>query len=348
VPGLPAEPVPRDHVGQVAQKLIAVVEAPVQAENRPISVTPSIGIAFYPGDGETPTELIEHADSAMYRAKARGRANYQFFDPVMATSAYAALVMEGELGQALERDEFELHFQPQVRAEGGRLVGAEALVRWNHPERGLLLPDEFIPIAEQRRLMLPIGQWVLREAARCAVRWHAMGLEVAPVAVNLSTVQFHSIGFVDAVAQALPPAGVGFGLLELELTERMLMDDLPEVMAKLKQLAALGIRVSVDDFGTGYSSLGHLKELPIDKMKIDSSFIKDLPGERGSAAITRAIIQMAASLGITAIAEGVETEQQRTFLALNGCDELQGMLISPPLAPAEFEAWVVQHRSALR
>jgi EAL domain-containing protein (putative c-di-GMP-specific phosphodiesterase class I) len=196
--------------------------------------------------------------------------------------------------------------------------------------------------------MLPIGQWVLREAVRCAGRWHSMGLAVAPIAVNLSTIQFQSGDFIESVAAVLTDEGVDGHLIEFELTERMLMDDLPEVMAKLEQLAALGIRVSVDDFGTGYSSLGHLKDLPIDKMKIDSSFIQDLPAERGSAAITRAIIQMARSLGIAAIAEGVETEQQRTFLALNGCDELQGMLISPPLAAAEFEAWVVQHQSALR
>ena len=348
VPGLPAEPLPRDHVGEVAHKLIAVIEAPVQAENRPLSVTPSIGIAVYPGDGETPTELIEHADSAMYRAKARGRANYQFFDPAMATSAYAALVMEGELGQALERNEFELHFQPQVRAADGRLVGAEALLRWNHPERGLLLPDEFIPVAEQRRLMLPIGQWVLKEAARCAVRWHGMGLAVAPVAVNLSTVQFHSIGFIDAVAQALPRAGVAFGLLELELTERMLMDDLPEVKQRLARLKALGLRISVDDFGTGYSSLGHLKELPIDKVKIDRSFIHDLPANRDSGAITRAIVQMGHSLDITVIAEGVETEAQARFLSNLGCDELQGIWIAGPMPAAAFEAWVIERRASGR
>ncbi len=348
VPGLPGDSERRDDVEQVAHKLIAVIEAPVHVERRPLSVTPSIGIALYPGDGETPTELIEHADSAMYRAKARGRANYQFFDPVMATSAYAALVMEGELAHALERGEFELYFQPQVRAHDGSLVGAEALIRWNHPERGLLLPDEFIPIAEQRRLMLPIGQWVLKEAARCAARWYAMGLAVAPVAVNLSTVQFHSIGFIDAVAQVLPRDGdgVGFGLLELELTERMLMDDLPEVKQRLMRLKALGLRISVDDFGTGYSSLGHLKELPIDKVKIDRSFIHDLPANRDSGAITRAIIQMGRSLDITVIAEGVETEAQSRFLSGLGCDELQGNWVSPPLALPQFEAWVVARRAA--
>jgi len=347
VPGLPADPARRDDVEQVAEKLLAVIEAPIDADGRPLSVTPSIGIAFYPGDGDSPTELIEHADSAMYRAKARGRANHQFFDPAMATSAYAAMVMEGELAQALARNEFELHFQPQVRADDGSLVGAEALIRWRHPQRGLLMPDAFVPIAEQRRLMLPIGQWVLREAARCATRWHAMGLAVAPVAVNLSTVQFHSIGFIDAVTQALPADGVASDLLELELTERMLMDDLADVKQRLMRLKALGLRISVDDFGTGYSSLGHLKELPIDKVKIDRSFIHDLPANRDSGAITRAIVQMGHSLDITVIAEGVESEAQSRFLRELGCDELQGAWISEPLPLPAFEAWVVARRAAL-
>jgi EAL domain-containing protein (putative c-di-GMP-specific phosphodiesterase class I) len=280
----------------------------------------------------------------MYLAKARGRAQVRFFDPAMASSAYAALVMEGELAQALERGEFELYFQPQVSARTDEIVGAEALIRWHHPTRGLLQPGAFIPVAEQQRLMLPIGQWVLREAARCAARWDGWGLRVAPVAVNLSSMQFQSAQFVESVAQVLREEGVDGSLIELELTERMLMDDLADVGAKLRRLAALGIRVSVDDFGTGYSSLGHLKELPIDKMKIDASFVKDLPGNRGSSAITRAIIQMARSLGITAIAEGVETEEQRSFLALNGCDELQGELISRPLSCADFEAWVKDWR----
>jgi diguanylate cyclase (GGDEF)-like protein/PAS domain S-box-containing protein len=338
----------RADVEEVAQKLLQAIEAPLHAEGRPLSVTASAGIALFPHDGDTPQVLIKHADTAMYLAKARGRAQFRFFDPAMASSAYAALVMEGELGQALQRGEFELYFQPQISARDASIVGAEALIRWHHPRRGLLQPGEFIPVAEQQRLMLSIGQWVLREAARCAARWQSMGLGVAPVAVNLSTMQFQSAGFNEAVAQVLREEGVDGRLIELELTERMLMDDLAEVSAKLRQLAELGIRVSVDDFGTGYSSLGHLKELPIDKMKIDISFVKDLPGNRGSTAITRAIIQMARSLGITAIAEGVETEAQRSFLTLNGCDELQGELISKPLPIAEFEAWVLARSGQVR
>ncbi|WP_428421628.1 sensor domain-containing protein [Methylibium sp.] len=330
----------QEDVIDVARKLLAAIEVPLHAEEgRPISVTPSIGIAMFPGDGQTPAELIKHADTAMYRAKARGRATYQFFDPALASNAYAALVMEGELAQALERGEFVLHFQPQVRAGDGVLVGAEALIRWQHPERGLLLPDQFIPLAEQQRLMLPIGDWVMREAARAARRWHDEGVCSVPVAVNLSAMQFQAPDFVATVARALQDVGLPGRLLELELTERMLMDELPEVGGKLAQLKALGIRLSVDDFGTGYSSLGHLKSLPIDKMKIDRSFVVDLPEARGSVAIARAIIQMARSLDITVIAEGVENESQRIFLAHELCDELQGEAISPALSLRAFDIW---------
>jgi len=275
----------------------------------------------------------------MYLAKSRGRANFQFFSPGMGLAAYSALVMEGELAQALERGEFVLHYQPQVRASDGGIVGIEALIRWNHPTRGLLLPDEFIPLSEQRRLMLSIGRWVLLEAARCARHWQQTAGADTPVAVNLTSMQFHAPGFVEIVANVLRETGLPGHLLELELTERMLMADLAPVKAMLLQLKALGIRISVDDFGTGYSSLGHLKELPIDKMKIDRSFVHDLPGERDSAAIARAIIQMGRSLGITVIAEGVENEAQRAFLAQEGCDELQGNFIGEPVPREALGAW---------
>ncbi len=329
---------------EVAHKLLNSIGAAVQVEGRPISVMPSVGIALYPGDGATPEELVKNADSAMYLAKARGRANCQFFEPGIAASAFAELVLESELAQALERGELVLHYQPQVRARDGMLMGAEALIRWNHSERGLLLAGAFIPVAEKRQLMIGIGQWVLHEAARCAMRWRDLGLLVAPVAVNLSNVQFQAAGFLDSIARELPGGASDSGLLELELTERMLMDDLPQVKYRLERLKDMGLRISVDDFGTGYSSLGHLKNLPIDKVKIDRSFVHDLPDNRDSAAITRAIIQMGSSLGLTVIAEGVETQAQRSFLDTLGCDELQGMLISPPLPQPAFEAWVLQRQ----
>jgi EAL domain-containing protein (putative c-di-GMP-specific phosphodiesterase class I) len=345
LPGLPTHGERGTDVEEVAQKLLAAIEVPLIAEGRPISVTPSVGIALFPDDGDSPHELVKHADTAMYLAKSRGRANYQFFDRGMASAAYAALVMEGQLAQALEHGEFELYFQPQVTAHGGMLVGAEALIRWNHPERGLLLPNEFIHLAERQRLMLRIGQWVLQEAARCIKRWHAIELGVPTVAVNLSTLQFLSPGFIDAVAQVLPADGLDSGMLELELTERMLMDDMSEVKQRLSRLRAMGLSISVDDFGTGYSSLGHLKHLPIDKLKIDRSFIRDLPDARDSVAIASAIIQMGRSLGMTVIAEGVETAAQGEFLAAQGCDELQGYLISPALPLVQFEAWVMERRA---
>ncbi|MFM2058095.1 MAG: hypothetical protein RLY71_2480 [Pseudomonadota bacterium] len=335
---LPGVRDPRDVV-HVANKLQEAVSAPIEIEGRPISVTPSIGIALFPRDGESPEMLIKHADSAMHVAKSRGRAGHAFFDHEVAASAYANLVLEGQLGQALAQGEFALLFQPQIRTTDGALLGVEALIRWQHPQRGLLAPDEFIPLAEQHRLMVPIGAWVLHEAARCAKRWHALGLTDLSVAVNLSTMQFQAPGFVDSVRCLLDSTGIGADWLELELTERMLMDDVPLVRQRLEQLRALGVRISVDDFGTGYSSLGHLKELPIDKMKIDRSFVKDLPGGRESTAITSAIIQLAHGLGLSVVAEGVETLAQRQFLAELGCDQLQGMGISMPLSLPQFEHW---------
>ena len=328
----------RSVVEQVAGKLLSVIEAPLEAAGRSISVSPSIGVSLFPEHGRTPAELIQHADAAMYMAKARGRANVQFFDPVVASAAYDALVLESQLAQALETGAFELHYQPQLRAADGRLVGVEALIRWHHPERGLLLPDDFIPVAEERRLMLPIGQWVLREAMRCARRWQAQGLTL-PISVNLSSMQFHQRDFVDGLAQLLAEEGLSGDGLELELTERMLMDDLDEVKSALARLKALGVRLSVDDFGTGYSSLGHLKELPIDKVKIDRSFVQDVPANADAAAIVRAIVQLGSSLGLTVIAEGVETELQERFLRGLGCDELQGLRIGAPMTADALLAW---------
>ncbi len=327
-------------VEDVAQKLLHAIQATVDVDGRPLSVTPSIGIAMYPGDADTADELIRHADTAMYLAKARGRAQHRFFDPSMARRAYEALVLEGELAYALVRDEFELYFQPQLSADLQNLVGAEALIRWNHPTRGLLLPSDFLPVLEQQRLMLPVGQWVMAEAVRFAGKWHHAGLKVGTVAINLSTLQFQSANFLGSVATALEAEGVPGHAIELELTERMLMDDIPSVTARLREISALGMRISVDDFGTGFSSLGHLKDFPIDKLKIDRSFVTDLPANTDSAAISRAIIQMGQSLGLTVIAEGVETAAQCEFLASLSCDEVQGMWIGVPMPASEFEAWV--------
>jgi diguanylate cyclase (GGDEF)-like protein/PAS domain S-box-containing protein len=331
---------PHAAVHEVADKLLSAVGAAVEVQGASISVTPSIGVALFPRDGQTPEDLIKHADTAMYHAKARGRANCRFFEPAMAEAAYAEMAIESRLAQAVREHEFVLHYQPQFSIADGALTGCEALIRWAHPDGGLIAPDDFIALAEARRLMLPIGQWVLREALHQVVAWRDAGLPAPRVAVNLSTTQFQAPGFIDSVQRVLIELGVEGALLELELTERMLMDDLSAVRDALQRLRALGVRIAVDDFGTGYTSLGHLKDLPIDRLKIDRSFVKDLPADAGSAAISRAIIQMARGLGMRTVAEGVETPQQRAWMQAQGCDEVQGLLDGAPLPAAEFEAWL--------
>jgi diguanylate cyclase (GGDEF)-like protein/PAS domain S-box-containing protein len=327
----------------VAQKLLAAVAQPVPIEGRQMRVTPSIGVAVFPRDGDGAHDLIKNADAAMYQAKSRGRANAQFFDRALADRAYAALLLEAQLGEAIERGEFVLHYQPKLRAHDGRLAGAEALIRWQHPQRGLLKPDDFIAVAEQQRLILDLGLWVLRETAREARRRRDAG-HALPIAVNLAMAQFRVPDFVDQVAGVLRDEGLAGELLELELTERMLMDDLVEVSRTLSGLKALGVRIAIDDFGTGYSSLGHLKELPIDRVKIDRSFVAGLPGDPAAAGIVRAIVMLGQSLKLGVIAEGVETTAQRDFLTEAGCDELQGDLFTPPLDAAAWDAWCAQRR----
>jgi EAL domain-containing protein (putative c-di-GMP-specific phosphodiesterase class I) len=282
----------------------------------------------------------------MYHAKARGRAGWGFFEPAMARAAMADLALESRLAQAIGDREFELHFQPQLALVDGALSGVEALLRWVHPERGLLGPDDFLHVAEARRLMLPIGAWVLRDALQWAVRWHRAGLLRVPVAVNLSAMQFQAADFVAGVERALADAGACGAMLELELTERMLMEDVSDVRAALVRLKALGVCIAVDDFGTGYTSLAHLKDLPLDRLKIDRSFVKDLPGDPGSAAIARAIIQMGRSLGLQVVAEGVETAAQRAWVREQGCDVQQGFFDAGPMSAANFEAWLRERPAA--
>jgi EAL domain-containing protein (putative c-di-GMP-specific phosphodiesterase class I) len=310
-----------------------------------MSVTPSIGVALYPEHGRSPDELVKHADTAMYSAKADGRAAWRWFEPEMAETAYAELALETQLVQAIRDQAFELHFQPQLRLCDGALCGFEALIRWAHPDLGLLGPNAFIPVAESRRLMLPIGQWALREALRQAARWRAQGLTDVPVAVNLSSLQFQAADFVPSVQALLQETGMPGSALELELTERMLMDDLRSVQALLQQLRGLGVAVSVDDFGTGYTSLARLKNLAVDRLKIDRSFVHDLPDNTGSAAIARAIIQMAHSLGLRTVAEGVETEAQRRWMHEQGCDEVQGHLAGRPMPAEAVEVWLRQRQA---
>ena len=322
-------------VEDVAAKLLAALAEPVLLEGRPISVTPSVGIALYPQHAGNAADLVKHADAAMYEAKRQGRATHRWYDPLFSQRALAALELETQLTQAITRGEFVLHYQPQVRAADGVIVGCEALIRWRHPTRGLVEPDHFIPLAEELRLIVPIGTWVLGEAVRAARRWQAAGREL-PVSINLSSLQLRDVRFAETVQAALAEAGLPGRLLEVEITERMLMDDTDAVRATLAQLHALGVRVAIDDFGTGYSSLGALNQLPIDRIKIDRSFVRGLPQHAGNAAIARAIVMLAASLGREVIAEGVENEAQRACLAALGCPQLQGLLFGAPTEGAPF------------
>ncbi|WP_374568918.1 putative bifunctional diguanylate cyclase/phosphodiesterase [Ideonella sp.] len=338
----------REDAEEVAHKLLRAIAAPLEVEGQSISVSPSIGIAFFPDHGDDPATLIKHADTAMYVAKSRGRANCQFFESSMASVAYEALLLEVQLGHALERGEFELLYQPIVRASDGICVGLEALIRWHHPERGLLGPDDFVPVAEQRRLMQRIGRWTMRQALRSARTWQALRPDggALPVAVNLSSLEFHASDFVDSVADLLLSEGVPGHWLELELTEHVLMDDIAAVKDTLRQLRRLGVRVAIDDFGTGQSSLSHLRELAVDKIKIDRSFVTGLPTDAGALAIARAVVQLAHGLKLEVTAEGVETEAQRHTLCAMHCDELQGYLISRPLSAVALAAWLGERAQA--
>ena len=322
-------------VEDVAAKLLAALAEPVLLEGRPISVTPSVGIARYPQHAATAADLVKHADAAMYEAKRQGRATHRWYDPLFSQRALAALELETQLTAAIAQQQFVLHYQPQVRAADGALVGCEALIRWRHPTRGLVEPDRFIPLAEEHRLIVPIGDWVLREATRAARRWRDAGRDL-PVSVNLSLLQLREPGFAEGLKAALAEAGLPGRLLEVEITERMLMDDVDAVRATLGELRAIGVRVAIDDFGTGYSSLGTLNQLPIDRIKIDRSFVHGLPQHTGNAAIARAIVMLAASLGLEVIAEGVETEAQREFLVGLGCQQQQGLLFGAPTEGAPF------------
>jgi EAL domain-containing protein (putative c-di-GMP-specific phosphodiesterase class I) len=274
----------------------------------------------------------------MYRAKEMGKNNYQFYSAQMNVHTLERLAMESDLRRALERNEFVLHYQPKIDLDSGAISGMEALVRWRHPVRGLVQPDQFIALAEETGLIVPIGEWVLRTACAQNKAWQQAGLPHLCVAVNLSARQFMRDSLLQDVARVLAETGLTSSLLELEITESMVMRNPAHAVALLDSLKAMGVHLSIDDFGTGYSSLSYLKRFPIDNLKIDRSFIQDLPSDGEDAAITRAIIAMAHSLRLTVIAEGVETEKQRKFLHQHGCNEMQGFLFSKPLSAEEFLA----------
>ncbi|HEY7986319.1 MAG TPA: EAL domain-containing protein [Methylophilaceae bacterium] len=320
----------------VAQKMLATFATPFLIEGHEISISASIGISVYPNDGTEVDDLIKFADIAMYRAKERGRNTYLFYSNDMNVRSIEKLQMESNLRRAIDRKELLLHYQPQADIHTGEMTGAEVLIRWQHPERGMVSPGQFIPIAEETGLIVRIGRWVMDQAVAQNKAWQDKGLPIMKLAVNLAAQQFHP-ALTDEVSSILLEHDLSHEYLELEITESMVMHNPDQVVDMLKNMEKMGIKTSLDDFGTGYSSLSYLKRFPIYKLKVDQSFVRGLPGDEDDAAITRAIIGMGKSLGLRVIAEGVETREQLEFLRAEGCDEIQGYLFSKPIPPEEFE-----------
>ena len=321
---------------RTASRLLKGFQIPFSIDSHELYVTPSIGISIYPYDGETPEILVKNADLAMYRAKAQGKNQYQFFTPDMGKAVFQRRTIENHLRKAIEREEFRVHYQPQVNIESGRIVGMEALVRWQHPEQGMIPPLNFIPVAEETGLILPISDWVLRTACTQNKAWQAMGLPPVRVAINLAARQFQQQNLLENIFKVLDELNLPPQWLELEITESTAMQNLDVTIEILNQLSERGVRIAIDDFGTGYSSLSYLKKFPINALKIDRSFIKDVTLDPDSAAIVTAIIAMAKNLKVKVIAEGVETSEQLEFLRKYGCDEIQGYLFSRPVPPEDF------------
>ncbi|CAD5106974.1 sensor domain-containing protein [Zestomonas carbonaria] len=322
----------------VAEQILASLARPFILEGREFFVTASIGIALSPQDGRELSQLMKNADTAMYHAKERGKNNFQFYQAEMNATALERLELESDLRHALEQNEFVVHYQPQFSGNGQRLTGAEALLRWHHPRRGQVSPDQFIPVLEELGLVVQVGDWVLREVCRQLKLWQAKGIQLPKIAVNLSARQFAEGGLTERIATILADSGVAPGCLELEITESILMRDVDAAMQTLADLKRLGLSVAVDDFGTGYSSLNYLKRFPIDVLKIDRSFVDGLPCGEQDAQIARAIIAMAHSLNLTVIAEGVESHAQLEFLREHHCDEVQGFLFGKPMPSQQLAA----------
>ncbi len=325
---------------KVAKRILDSVSRPLVIAGNEIFITGSIGITVYPMDGEDPDTLLKNADSAMYSAKEQGRNNYQFYSEAMNASSYKRLSLENALRKALDRREFMVYYQPQVNIDLGKIIGLEALLRWKHPELGFVPPCDFIPMAEETGLIVPIGEWVLRTACTYNKALQKMGLPPMRMAVNISSLQFRPRSLVAAITRVLNVSGLDPRWLEIELTESAIMKNMEESSSILCDLKQMGLRVAIDDFGTGYSSLAYLKRFPLDIIKIDRSFIRDIPGDRDNEAIAAAIIAMAHSLNLEVIAEGVENESQLEFLRDHGCKQVQGYIISPALPGEEMKEYL--------
>ncbi|MFO1319631.1 MAG: EAL domain-containing protein [Burkholderiales bacterium] len=340
LPGLPTA----SDAGHMADKLLEALTAPFQVQGQELHVGVSVGISLFPRDSQDPETLTKYADTALHQAKAEGRRSYRFFSVDMDARVQARLRLENSLRRALERNELVLHYQPQVHLATGEVAGVEALLRWQHPDEGLVSPALFIPVAEETGLIVPIGEWVLRTACRQGAAWHAAGRPLR-LSVNLSPVQLRLPGLVATVERVLQETGFPPAALELEVTESAVMNDPEQSIETLNGLHRIGVQVAVDDFGTGYSSLAYLKRLPLDRLKIDRTFVRGLPTDGEDAAIVQAILALATKLNLVVTAEGVETDDQREFLSANGCDEMQGFLFSRPLPAEALRALLIRRRS---
>ena len=328
-------------------KILHTLSQPYTINGRQLRNSVSIGISIFPHDGETVEELMKNADTAMYHAKSQGRNDYQFFKREMHTTAHERLELENDLRLAMERNEFILYYQPQVEANSGRVVGVEALVRWQHPERGLIMPDTFISVAEESGIIIQMSTMILKTACRQLAAWLAEGLPPLRMAVNLSAKQFRHRNLPDMVADIVAETGIDAQLLELEFTETAAMEHPEEIISQLKRLKMMNVQLSIDDFGTGYSSLGNLRHIPVGRLKIDGSFVKNIETDADDAAIAAAIISLAHTLGREVIAEGVENEIQSTFLVNQQCDYLQGYFFSHPLPADEAAEFIKNNQSML-
>ena len=327
---------------EIAKKLLGAVADLGRIDGQELNISLSIGICAYPADGRDAKTLLAGADIAMYRAKDQGRNGFCFYSAELQSHTPEKLALEAGLRHGLEREEFRIHYQPKIDMASGAITGVEALLRWQHPEKGLLLPDKFIYLAEETGLIIPIGLWTLREVCMRVRAWKDAGLPRMPVAVNLSACQFGQEQLVPQLAEIIRSTGIEPGILELEITESMVMHDPDQAVKLMHNLRAMGVRLTMDDFGTGYSSLGYLKRFPINSLKVDRSFVRDLPHSTDDIAITRAVIAMAHSLQMNVIAEGVELKEQFDVLLNEGCDEFQGYLCRPPLTEDDLIRFVRQ------
>ena len=329
-----------DAVAVVLERMLSDISQPWTIPQGDFNVTCSIGVALYPDDGTSGQELLKHADTAMYRAKEKGRNNFQFFTAELNALITERLDLENRLRRALERQQFSLHYQPRVDMATGRIIGAEALLRWNTGDQAAVPPAQFVPVAEEIGLIVPIGTWVLRTACAQNKAWQDAGVPHFVVSVNVSARQFRQDNLVATVTEVLRETQLEARFLEIELTESAVMHDAEQFIATISALKDLGVHISLDDFGTGYSSLSHLKRFPVDRLKVDRSFVQDIATDADDATIVRTIIALGHNLGLKVVAEGVETSEQLDFLRANGCDELQGYYFGRPMAPAELEAVV--------